>query len=71
MILLKKTETYRVGTEEEAIATINRFRDDSRTDIFEVKKASYQKKCKKEKGEIVDEWVVVDITFDYEMPEEE
>lgn len=66
-LLMKKTETYRVDTEEEAIKMIEDFRAESRNDIYEVSKASYAKKNKKVKGEIVDEWVVADITFVYEI----
>lgn len=69
--LLRKTETYKVNDEEEALSVINQFRSDARTDIFEVSKASYRKKTKKEKGEVVDEWVVLDVTFDYEVAEED
>ena len=63
--LIKKTETYRVDTEDEAIDMIQDFRNKS--SIYEVTKATYVKKQKKSKGEIVDEWVIDEITFNYEV----
>lgn len=66
-LLMKKTETYRVDTEEEAIKMIEDFRAESRNDVYEVSKASYTKKNKKVKGEIVEEWVVAEVTFVYEI----
>ena len=65
MTLLKKTEVYRVDTEEEAISAIREYKDNAFNNGYEVAKASYDKKTKKLKGEIVDEWVVVSITFVY------
>lgn len=65
MTLLKKTEVYRVDTEEEAISAIKQYKDNAFDGGYEVAKASYDKKNKKLKGEIIDEWVVVSITFVY------
>lgn len=64
--LIKKTETYRVDTEDEAIDMIQDFRNKASID-YEVTKATYVKKQKKQKGEIVDEWVIAEITFNYEV----
>ena len=64
--LIKKTETYRVDTEDEAIDMIQDFRANASID-YEVTKATYVKKQKKQKGEIVDEWVIAEVTFNYEV----
>ena len=58
--LLKTVETYRVGTEAEATQLIEEAKKN-----FTVSKAISEKKCKKLKGEIVDEWVRVTITKEF------
>jgi hypothetical protein len=59
--LLKQTFTYRVPTEEDAVALIEEEKAKSRGLV--TYKTAY--KTKKEKGEIVDSWYVVDVVHDY------
>ena len=61
MELLKQTFTYQVGTENEAVSLIENEKEQSKGLV--TYKTSY--KTKKEKGEVVDSWYVVDITHDY------
>lgn len=61
MELLKETFTYRVDTEPEAVALIEREKAKSRGLV--TYKTSY--KTKKVKGEIVESWYIVDVTHDY------
>ena len=65
-LLIKETKTWRVEDENSAIQMIEDYRGKSRTELYEVNKASYVKKQKKQKGEVVDEYCVVEITFIYE-----
>lgn len=57
--LAKTVETYRVSTEEEVKSVLEDFKMDS---MYEVKKATYEKKEVKEKGEVVDEFWVLTVT---------
>ena len=52
--LTKVVETYRIGSESEVEKFIAELKKDSR---FEIAKYSSTKKTRKEKGEIVDEWI--------------
>lgn len=63
--LIKVDETYRADTEAEAAQIINEAKQDGR---FELAKYTSVKRCRKEKGEIADEWVRVTLTkiFDEE-----
>lgn len=65
-LLLKETRTFRVDSEQEALEMIKEYREKAKNELYEVKKASYVKKEKKQKGEIIDEWCVVDISLVYE-----
>lgn len=65
-LLLKETRTFRVDSEHEALEMIKDYREKANNELYEVKKASYVKKEKKQKGEIIDEWCVVDISLVYE-----
>ena len=65
-LLLKETRTFRVESEQEALEMIKEYREKANNELYEVKKASYVKKEKKQKGEIIDEWCVVDISLVYE-----
>jgi hypothetical protein len=58
--LLKTVETYRVDTEEEATQLIEEAKKK-----FTVSKAISEKKSRKAKGEIIDEWVRVTITKEF------
>lgn len=63
--LISVTETYRVDTESEAAVLIDEAKKDNKYDL---KKYTSQKKERKQKGEIVDEWhqVVLTKIFDDE-----
>jgi hypothetical protein len=55
-----------VADEEEALALIEEFKNNQRTDGYTVTKSGYVLKTKKSKGEIIDSWMIVTIerTFD-------
>lgn len=53
-LLMKTTETYRVDSEEEALAMIQEAKDNQLTSNYTVTKSSYTMKTKKAKGEIID-----------------
>lgn len=63
--LISVTETYRVDTEAEAAVLIDEAKKDNKYDL---KKYISQKKERKQKGEVVDEWhqVVLTKIFDDE-----
>lgn len=63
--LISVTETYRVDTEAEAAVLIDEAKKDHKYDL---KKYTSQKKERKQKGEVVDEWhqVVLTKIFDDE-----
>lgn len=65
MMLLQEVKRYRVETEEEAIQTIQKFKDEAGRGGYELKKSSYTQKTKKSKGEIVDLFYWVDVTLAY------
>lgn len=65
MTLLQEVKRYRVESEEEAIATIQKFKDGAAQGGYELKKSSYTQKTKKSKGEIVDLYYWVDVTLAY------
>lgn len=52
--LIKTTEVYRVANEEEAKALLEELKADH---SYELSKYSSVKKERKQKGEVVDEWV--------------
>ena len=52
--LLTTTEIYRVGSETEAEAAIEVAKKDNR---FELVKYTAVKKVRKQKGEVIDEWI--------------
>lgn len=63
--LISVTETYRVDTEAEAAVLIDEAKKDNKYDL---KKYTSQKKERKQKGEVADEWhqVVLTKIFDDE-----
>jgi hypothetical protein len=69
--LLQTVEKIRVDTESEAVQLIEEMKVKAVTEGYEIRKSSYTKKQKKSKGEIVAEWVNVEITkkFNDEVPE--
>lgn len=64
-ILLKKTNVYRVDTEEEAMAMIEEAKEKQMEGGFAVTKSGYVLKTKKSKGEIVDSWYICTIERTY------
>lgn len=60
-------ETYRVDNEAEADVLIAEARESS---IYNLKKSNVQKKEVKQKGEIIDEFVLVTLTKDIQNPKE-
>jgi len=70
-IMTKKTEVFRVDTEEEATEIIEDYKARSVTGGYIVSKTKVDYKTKKyrsgeHKGEIEDEWWMVEITVSYE-----
>lgn len=57
--LTQTVESYRVNTEEEVDSTLEEFKAAAE---YEVKKATYEKKQVKEKGEVVDEYYMLTVT---------
>lgn len=57
--LIQTTEVYRCDTENEAKQLIE---DSKKASEYELKKYVSQKKYRKQKGEIVDEWTSVSLT---------
>lgn len=65
MRLTAETKTFRCDSEEEAIATIQKYKDEA--DGYEVKKSGYTMRTKKSKGEIIDLWYVTTVTLNYDL----
>ena len=65
--LLKVDETYRADTEAEAAQIINDAKTDSR---FTLSKYSSVKRERKQKGEIIDEWIRVSLTKTFDDEKE-
>jgi hypothetical protein len=65
MILVQEAKKFRVESEVEAIDLINDFKNKARQEGYEVKKSGYTYKTKTSKGEIYDEWFIVDVTLIY------
>lgn len=65
MILVQEAKKFRVESEVEAIDLINDFKNRARQEGYEVKKSGYTYKTKTSKGEIYDEWFIVDVTLIY------
>lgn len=61
MTLLKRTDEYRVGSEEEAKQTIENEAEKAKTEGYDVISASYTYKEKKLKGEVIDYGYLVKI----------
>ena len=60
-ILMKTTEVYRIDTEDEAIQTIEKAKDESLSGGYTLTKSGYVIKTKKAKGEVIDQWTVCTI----------
>ena len=65
--LIKETKTWRVDNEETAVKMINEYKDKAITNGYTITKSGYAIKTKKSKGEIVDMYALVNITFSYEV----
>lgn len=59
---LKKTEQFKVFTDEEALALIAKIKEDENNEGYEVIKYSVTLKEKKSKGEVIDAFFLVEIT---------
>lgn len=59
--LIKQTDEITVGTEEEAKALIESFKEKARTEGFEIVSYSTTLKEKKAKGEVVDSYYICKI----------
>ena len=65
--LIKETKTWRVDSEETAVEMVNEYKDKAITNGYTITKSGYAIKTKKSKGEIVDMYALVNITFSYEV----
>ncbi len=65
--LITTVETWRVSTEAEAAKMIEEAKQDNH---YELKKSSAEKKEAKQKGEVVDEWVKVQLTKIFNIEKE-
>lgn len=63
--LIKEALTYRVDTETEAVAEIEKVKNAQLTEGYTVKKSKYALRQKKAKGEVVEEWFLVTVTKVY------
>ena len=61
MRIIKKTEEYRVNTEDEAKEAMEFFRNDAKEKDYILKASGYTLKQKKAKGEIVDEGYLIKV----------
>lgn len=66
-MLLKETKVWRVDSEDEAVETITDFKDNANKGGYTVTKSGYKIKTKKSKGDIIDLWAEVEVTFAYEV----
>ncbi len=62
---IKETISWRVDSEEEAIELIENYKAKQFTDGYTVNKSGYVLKTKKSKGEIIDQYYIVYIQFDF------
>lgn len=60
--LLKRTEEYRIDTEEEAEVLLEKEKKNSSTESYEISSYNLIKKEKKSKGEVIDSYVILKIT---------
>ena len=67
MRLVKRVEEYRVDTEEEAVALIQKFKENQPAGGYEVTKSGYTMKTKKSKGVVLEAWFIVSITMNYDL----
>ena len=65
MRLLKETFEFRTDTEADALKLIEEYRTNANSKGYTVTKASYTRKDKKSKGEIIDIAYVITLTLTY------
>lgn len=65
-MLTKETKTWRVDDENDAVQMIADYKARQNTESYTVTKSGYTMKTKKSKGEIIDSWFIVSITFEYD-----
>ena len=65
--LIKETKTWRVENEEDAIELINEWKENAIEKQYTVKKSGYVIKQKKSKGQIIDEYFLVNVEVSYEL----
>ena len=65
--LIKETKTWRVENEEDAIELINEWKENAIEKQYTVKKSGYVIKQKKSKGQVVDEYFLVNVEVSYEV----
>lgn len=65
MRIIKIAEQYKVDSEQEAKEAMERFRDEAAAKGYSIAKCGYTYKCKKSKGQIVEDCFLVDIVKDY------
>lgn len=65
--LIKETKTWRVENEEDAIELINEWKENAIEKQYTVKKSGYVIKQKKSKGQVVDEYFLVNVEVSYEI----
>lgn len=65
MRLLKETFEFRTDTEADALKLIEEYRTNANSKGYTVTKASYTRKDKKSKGEIIDTAYVITLTLTY------
>lgn len=70
MRLIKRTEEYRVETEEQAVDLIQKFKNEQASGGYEVTKSGYSMKTKKAKGVIIDSWFIVSIVMNFDYGDE-
>jgi hypothetical protein len=63
--LVKEALTYRVDTETEAVAEIEKVKNAQAAEGYTVKKSEYSLRQKKAKGEVIEEWFLVTVTKVY------
>ncbi len=67
MQLLSETKKWRVESEEDAVGLIQKMKEQAGANGYEVKKSEYTMRTKKSRGEIIETWWVVSITFNYDI----
>lgn len=69
LMMTKRTEVYRVDTEDEATNLVEDYKNRAMREGFTVIKTKVDYKSKKDRktGELTDEWWMVEVTIAYEL----